>query len=483
MAPAGDLHGSSTPHPVSYYVATLDQVENTARYIGPISGIVNERTRAAIQHWLHNRYRCPVVIEAWRNLPNGTRTTLWAGGVNIWKYDEITSAAPRMFFRDFTKYYTYPEQKETQRNEYHVFGTWSNYTGFGGPGNGPKHAWAETEPMPEILGMGITYENMINNPDSSMASTFRVARSIAEQECMGFFDSINAYDDAYVSIGPYHWTFGRVPANTASLSQDQLDRIKGELSGFLAYVLHDYPDIYRKAYGNFGLYPDKTWRPRNPASPRGQGNPLWAGTQRKYEGWYRQHTEGIAPTTVNLNQLPLVEKKRDEVHYFQSWHWVYRWVMSGRCFPRVWLAMWNMMRMRMQDVSERSVNITVGNIHINASVSQIFTSEKAIALLTRWHVYRPNHVTGDRLNTLIREAIIQNPAIPWVLPVQQWTDEHEECLTQKVLAAANAVNSTHTATANWPNYAGRSGRHYRVGTELGGIRGARNSFLFYSEGI
>lgn len=38
-------------------------------------------------------------------------------------------------------------------------------------------------------------------PDNATASTYRVVRATAEQECKGAFDSVNAYDDAIVSLG------------------------------------------------------------------------------------------------------------------------------------------------------------------------------------------------------------------------------------------------------------------------------------------
>ena len=57
------LPATVTPHPVSYYVASLDSVENPegVRYTGPITGVLNAATRKALQYWLENNFRCPVV--------------------------------------------------------------------------------------------------------------------------------------------------------------------------------------------------------------------------------------------------------------------------------------------------------------------------------------------------------------------------------------------------------------------------------------
>ena len=52
-------------------------------------------------------------------------------------------------------------------------------------------------------------------------------RAVAEQECIGFFDGINAYDNAFVSLGVCHWTLGIVFPKGIE---------RGELLGFLAYL-------------------------------------------------------------------------------------------------------------------------------------------------------------------------------------------------------------------------------------------------------
>src|SRR3954469_225880 len=48
------------------YLDRLEQAANDAPYSGPVSGVVNLQTRAALGLWLARRWRCPVVLEAWR---------------------------------------------------------------------------------------------------------------------------------------------------------------------------------------------------------------------------------------------------------------------------------------------------------------------------------------------------------------------------------------------------------------------------------
>jgi len=49
------------------YADRLDPVPTgTERFAGPVSGVVDANTRVALEAWLDSKFRCPVVIEAWR---------------------------------------------------------------------------------------------------------------------------------------------------------------------------------------------------------------------------------------------------------------------------------------------------------------------------------------------------------------------------------------------------------------------------------
>ena len=460
---------NQTP-PASYYVATLRQTTNAVRYTGPISGVVNQDTRDAIERWLANNYRCPVVVEAWNVNRQGARTTTFANGVNLWRHDQITSTTPRVFYRDFSGYYPYPATRA--RDEYHALGTYTTYSTWGGPASlVPRHTWrAEGEMLPEhLINNATTVATLALLPASATASTYRVVRATAEQECMGAFDSVNAYDDAIVSLGPCHWTMGVLPAGGYD---------NGELPGFLAYVMHRNIGDYRLAYGNFGLYPSDAWAGVT-------AGPLWNQGQRKYTGWIRMHIEGTTPTQAqgNLAQMPLFGNSVAEAAYFKSWHWFFRWVMAGRTIDTVRRSMWNMVRMRLRDVLAINASITAGQVTFQDSLGAIFTSERATAILLRWHIFRPTHVTGNSVRNSIVNAINANRNIAWNLPRAQWTNAHESALLTQLLADANQINNTQTALSQWPAYAGRTDRNYILGAELGTLSGDRSSFSLDTLGI
>jgi hypothetical protein len=128
--------------------------------------------------------------------------------------------------------------------------------------------------------------------------------------------------------------------------------------------------------------------------------------------------------------------------------------------------MWEMAKQRIRDIRGRSVSFQVGTNTINSTLGEIFTSEKAVAILLRWHVFRPSHVVNpayDRVTTSIQDAINNNSSINWQLQVSNWVDAHESALTERLLTAAATVNNTVSTSilfgANQPQGAVRSGRN------------------------
>lgn len=454
--------------PASYYVASLQQTTNSARYDGPISGVVNKKTRDALDHWLGQDYRCPVIVEAW-TMQHGQRHTTFANGVNVWRIDQLTSAMPRFFYRDFTKYYSYPIGKSAAA--YQVLGTYLSFSTYGGPASTvPNHTWTEAEMLPErLIGTGKTLSQLQADINGAMTSTYRIVRAAAEQECMGCFDSINAYDDAMISLGPCHWTMGLMPQNGYS---------NGELPGFLAYLLFKNEGGYLKAFGNFGLYPSDNWVASN------QG-PLWNDHQHKYTGWIRAHQDSTSPSQAphQVNQLALVNRDPSEADYYKSWHWFFRMVMAGRAVDVTHHAMWDMVRYRVRDVLNIAIRVQSGGLTLNARLGDVFTSEKAVAILLRWHIFRPAHVSGSTVRDSIASAIQGSSGVNWNVLPSQWQNSHEIALTDQLLIDATAVNPTQGALASWPNYQGRAARNYVLNNQLGSLQTDRNSFILDDSGL
>ncbi len=434
----------SAEEPTSYYVESLEQAANGQLYDGPVSGVVNSGTRSAIEFWLENHYRCPVVIEAWSVNASGTRTTLSDGGSNIWKYDSFTSSAPRIFARDFSQYYTYPATR--QLSQYQTIGY---YDTQGGPNATKRHSWSPEAEM--------TVENMLGVPvnpaqlETAPLSTYRVIRVVAEAECYGRFDVINAWDNSLVSAGPCHWTMGASNGNEYD---------KAEYPAFMAYFADHNESGFAKVFGYFGLYPEYVWGDED----------LYSSSTRTYTSWLKLTNESYLPsqpTHAESEFTPLL-KVKTEASYIKNWHWIYRLSMAGRTVPEYRQAMWGMAKRRIRDIRSKSVRFQVGANAVNSTLGQIYTSEKAIAILLRWHVYRPSHVVNasyERITTAIQAAINNNPTVNWQMPITDWGDAHESALTERLLNAASAVNNTVSTSIS-----------FGAGQPQGSVRTGRSTF-------
>jgi len=437
----------STVGPATYYVDSLKSVANAAKYTGPISGVVNQKTRAAIEHWLSNDYRCPVVFEAWK-ITAGARVDLAPKGCNIWAHDSFTEGNPRVVMRDFSDYFTFPEGRA--QTEYHAVGYYQSGT-YGGPNAGKAHSWSSQTAM--------TVEKITGSPvnpmqiNSSTLSTYRTIRVVAEAECFGRFDVLNAWDNALISGGPCHWTMGNFGAGAYG---------KGEFVGFMAYLKNRNPEIFKKVFENFGLYPAKEW-----------GNPtLYDTNTMTYAGWVKltNDTYAVSQATHADSEFTALGTSQDEAHYLKTWHWFNRLSMAARTIPGYRSTMWSMAKLRLKEMLTDPIGFQVGGATINSTIGKIYTSEKAVAILLRWHVWRPAHIVGappnNRLNAVLQGTINGSTGINWQLPIASWGDAHESALTARLYTALEALNDTITGAIG-----------FGASEAQGSVRIGRNTFV------
>jgi hypothetical protein len=434
VAAANGHHAASN---LSEYVNSLESTGNTAAYAGPVSGVVDAATRAALDHWLRNDWRCPLVIEAWTMTAAGARSA--PAAINLWAHDSHASSRPRVFARDFTNYYTFPAGRNP--NDMHVIGDHVTYLTWSGPRSvPPQHTWSEGELLPAAL---------VGNaaPAGATLSSYRVIRAVSEVECIGFFDSVNCYDNAFVSVGPCHWTLGIVTA-TGAFSE-------GELCGYLAYLRHIDPVAFRRAMEFFGARIDESWV--SAAGPA-DGADLFSAGQRKYTGW-------VALQQANGTFARLAQTEADG-NYFKSWHWHYRFVMAGRTIQGYRERMWDMARVRLRDI--RNVPWGAGVAQVGAgtpaaraaTIGDVLTSERATAMLLRWHIRFPGHVVtaggpGAQLRDALARARAADPGLAWAADPSTWNDAQEGHLIAGILAAAPAgVRPSLTSVRDWPSWLG-----------------------------
>lgn len=442
----------------SVYVDTLESVTNSCAYNGPVSGVLNEDTRTALEHWLDNDYRCPVVIEIWNtDVVSSTPTTLRNDAVNLWYQDEIPHAGTsRLFFRDFTSYYEWP--KNADDNDIHdqeamqILGERASYPFTGDIGgkcvpNSPSSVWAEAEITPESL-LGLQNDALTD----SQRATFRIVRACSEVECMGYLDSINTYDNAYLSVGPCHWTLGnRQRGNIGD----------GELPPYLAYLKSINQGAYEKVFINFGLDVLHEW-----------ANVTYFLGQKKYVSWIKWQMQDGTYQEIDRTDDSGVNT-RHEIDVIKNWHWFYRFVMAGRTIDGYRKGMWDMARIRLRDIIETKWGSQVINFGSNQQLSipndttigDIFTSEKAIALLLRWHIRAPANVVNKDsvdapLRNALKNAIENNPTLGWESnAIVDWGNELQEAITDEFYqqcqsTSTNGMSETTQYINNWPNWTG-----------------------------
>jgi len=221
------------------------------------------------------------------------------------------------------------------------------------------------------------------------------------------YDLINCWDSGIVSIGIPHWTL-------------RYNNHGNELGGTFYFIKTFINDVFNITLKFFGINDvDHTYN---------NSNKVFTGNI------YRETETADIMADYTLN----------EISYYKNWHFVYRFVMMMRVFPSIRVFMWNIMRKRLSDV----LNIEIGGgikkkgTAINAKISDIFTSEKAIAIIFRWHVNSPGTLNAsNRLRDVIKG---NTPAED--LSSNYDTDNSQQLLVNRLINEVNTDSNTSIET-------------------------------------
>lgn len=392
------------------------EVTNTDKYTGEVNGVANSEVRRLIKKWKENSWRIPVIIQAW-TIKSGNREKIFSKKDNIWKYNEVKSTAPRMYVKDFSGYYTFPTTRRA--NDLNVLGDYGKYGSWGGPrSEGASKSWSETEITPNLL-----LKKSLAALSASERSTFMVIRAVSEVECEGHLDRMNAYDNAFVSFGPFHWVLG--------LAKGSKVEDGGEISSYIAYLKSKDRTAYDKAFGFFGLDADKNW------GTSGQDF-FYSGKIRNYGKGRPAMKRGSATISMQNDKAGLAIG-----NYLRSWHWFYRFVMAARTVSGFTQYIWDFARLRIRDISSISIQglgftNNSGAVQ-NPTIAEIFTSERAMALVLRLHVRYPARVGGVNSQNEGLKEILNNSLDQMkrerleTKKFAQWTDRHQEILIENFI--------------------------------------------------
>ena len=451
--------------------------ENDQPYSGPLCGVLNAETRSLVKMWVERDWHCPVVVEARRLLeadtdllrvPDATidkrnvvtNRTIAALHQNIWRRDQVADAAVKFIAWDLTDHY--PETPGRPAGDPAVIAQWIDPVPAENKWGGAfalagRCDWTEAEVRPDAL-FGAYPDPADRQDQAALWSTFRVIKSISEVECMGVFDGMNAYDSAILSGGPVHWTLG-LGKNADGNSQRTpapLVIYPGELCPALSYAAADSPDEYHTFFGAFGIQPREAWTDPPTA--------LYSSGQRKFRGWITLQDEhgnwfdarDQRPGTVAGDAPAPNDHDFELIEVLHHWHWIYRWQMAPRACQRLRTLMWDLARARIRAL------LTVPWPGAGFTIGDVFTSEQAVAMLERIHVYNPRWILGlsdrdvewrGRTAAHINLANLQPGLVAAVGVAQRqdpvdWTDDEEEALITWLAGSGAAPELTNVR--DWP---------------------------------
>jgi hypothetical protein len=161
--------------------------------------------------------------------------------------------------------------------------------------------------------------------------------------------------------------------------------------------------------------------------------------------------------------------------------------------------MWDMARIRLRDIRATPWGAgppavpdvpAPGGTTRPATIGDVFTSEQALALIMRWHVWRPaDMINAGRAGTRLRDAFT-NAAIPASAgDPTAWTDAHERALVRGLMGQVTAFNDagltqSMTAVRDWHTWGQGGGpRHYALDPTIADLSDARGSLVFDTAGL
>ena len=329
------------------------------RYLGRATGVVNARTRQALQRWKRDRRRCPVVVEAWdlwRGRPDRIHTIPAADGRparradNVWQHDEVRATTPIFLVRDLTRAWRRPSRPPTVPGhpDLDVLGEVRVRLGRYGPRAVPeaRHTWRpEGELLPEHLlprgrrAGGPTLRTLVRargkRPRRAL-STYKVIRAVAEAESAAHFDALTANGDGFLALGPFGWSAGPVlqPHELPVPPRPTWPVAEGDLWGFLSLLKALDHGAFHEAAGRFGLDVADDWA--------GDGRALLIPSRGTYA------TRPATPAEHGPSRpVPPVSAEYD---VFRGWHWFHRFQMAARTVDGFRRAMWHMSRLRLRHI-------------------------------------------------------------------------------------------------------------------------------------
>lgn len=390
----------------------------------PVSGVANAKTRALIELWLKNKWRCPVVICGFSKRPaikDGVFADIRAASglvkaTNVWvRFDAVRTA--RVYCSlDFAN----------------PIGSAPSIEVLGDalvPVKASRHIGGPRLDNPQVSApdAAITPERLVGKkkPNAAEQATYKVVHAVANYEVSGRFDTVNGWDDQVLSFGPYQF------AITSSGDAP----ITGELPSFIAMLNAGSPAeqaACKEWFGQLGLSAQPDW-----AQIRVNPSQRTLVSTLAFQGPMSEEQFDEKDT----NPWPEVAAAKEPV---RQWHLFRILVLAGRRSPVIRLGFWRFCRLRIRNLLDAPWGPAPTGYSWPAStkLKDIFRSEAAVATLLRIHVKSPKAFVFSENNVVAAREWLVKAIEGWEYAdkkksPQKWklTEDQEASLINAILDA------------------------------------------------
>lgn len=251
--------------------------------------------------------------------------------------------------------------------------------------------WRACEFLPDLLGRDAARIRT----DAQWRSLYRVIRAASDIECYGYFDLLQGYDNVNLSVPLFHYTLastGKNKALTAELAGllIWLERFDGPLSEHHANRLSE-----RLAAAGLSAF---RLNPEHPPAKDTYIERHWVDDKRwgqRYDAGSGDSTKDGARVTGSVSIGPGVVNSAADMAFLRKPHFHYRTTMLLRTVPALRIALWKLAVHRVRGLAWTPLSAVVPNVPSGLAgrrVGQVLTSELALAIITRFHIWEPNNL-------------------------------------------------------------------------------------------
>lgn len=292
--------------------------------------------------------------------------------------------------------------------------------------------WRACEFLPALLGG----DGPRIRSDPQWRSLYRVIRSVSRIECEGFFDRLQGYDPAHMSLPLFHYTLNRGSKNKA---------LDAELGGVLIWLERFDPNL-AQAFAAAGLSAFKT-DPEQADAEKAYKEKHWADD----EHWGARYDAGSGAGCNDKARVVgcvsigegVVDSGSDAL-FLRRPHFHYRVTMLMRTLPSLRVAAWKLAIHRLRNLAWWRVEGLPEELKDRMVLGRVLTSELSMAIALRLHIFEPNKTLETHLPQAIKNAWKATRDAHPDEPVEELQQEFEYNFCQSFF-----VDSLEDETSNW----------------------------------